>query len=698
MVRLILSVFLAWTVLLPIAFAQQVPPPAGAQSQASSFTDNADAVAVIIGNRTYRQTVPVDFAHNDADAMREWLTGAMGFRAENIIVLKDATLSEFNQTFGTERNPQAGRLWRSVREGRSNVFVYISGHGVPDLASRQPFLLPHDGNPNQSESGYLLDTLYRNLELVKQKTGTDRQVIVMLDACFTGETGRKGETLLAVSAPGFQPARPKSGGGVIKLLATAAATPANWDGDTKLGLFTSRFLMGVGGLADAAGNGDGATSWDELRDYLKDEVPRAARRDSGRDQMPEIDAAPLVLKASAPVAAVTRGVQRLRDEIAWQTAEKAGTREGYERYVARCGDLCAFRQAALQKLSGEANAGAAAADEASWKRFSAAKQYREYLNSCGRVCAYRQVAQNYLGVATAAVAPPVAPPADDSAERCDALASDPRDADKPKTVKGQPLAKIDARAAIEACKRAAAANPAERRFAYQLGRAHDRADQYREAFAAYKQATDKGSAAAFNNFGTLYENGQGTPRSLETAFSLYLQAAKGGAPLGMFNAARMLEAGRGTTKDAEQSFRWYQAAAEAGDTMAITKLVPAYVEGRPGIPKNPQKGFDLFMKAAQKGDPVAQVTIAALIDNGFGGFFPGRTSQDMLMQALNKGETGALAVIGTENSPTKLKPDTVRALQRVVTKEQFYSGQIDGKFNPLFVTALNSFARMKESQ
>jgi uncharacterized caspase-like protein len=694
MLRLISGVFLACLLLVAHTSAQQAPPQTGIQTQGASFGDNADSVAVIIGNRTYRQTVPVDFAHNDADAMREWLTGAMGFRAENVIVLKDATLSEFNQTFGTERNPQAGRLWRSVREGRSNVFVYVSGHGLPDLASRQPFLLPHDGNPNQSESGYMLETLYRNLELIKQKAGADRQVIVMLDACFTGETGRKGETLLAVSAPGFQPARPKSGGGVIKLLATAAATPANWDSDARLGLFTSRFLMGVGGLADAAGNGDGATSWDELRDYLRDEVQRAARRDSGRDQTPEIDAAPLTLKASAPVTAVARGVQRLRDEIAWQAAEKTNSRDSYERYVARCGETCAFRQAALQRLSGEADAGAAASDEASWRKFSAAKQYREYLAGCGRVCAYRQVAQNYLGIAGAAAVPP----ADDSAERCDALASDPRDADKPSGVKGQSLAKIDARAAIEACKRAVAANPAERRFAYQLGRAHDRADQYREAFAAYKQASDKGSAAAFNNFGTLYENGQGTPRSLETAFSLYLQAAKGGAPLGMFNAARMLESGRGTGKDAEQSFRWYQAAAEAGDTMAITKLVPAYVEGRPGIPKNPQQGFDLFMKAAQKGDPVAQVTIAALIDNGFGGFFPGRTSQDMLMQALTKGETGALAVIGTENSPTRLKPDTVKALQRAVTKDQFYSGQIDGKFNPLFVTALGSFAKMKESQ
>src|SRR5262245_58818625 len=144
--------------------------PALAQN-VRSFEDNADSIAVVIGNKSYRQTVSVDFAHNDADAMRDFLSRSLGFRDSNIFVLKDATLSEFNQMFGSERNPQSGRLWRAVREGYSNVFVYFSGHGAPDLQTRQPFLLPYDGNPNLGESGFPLDLLYRNLELVKRKIG-----------------------------------------------------------------------------------------------------------------------------------------------------------------------------------------------------------------------------------------------------------------------------------------------------------------------------------------------------------------------------------------------------------------------------------------------------------------------------------------------------------------------------------------------
>ena len=130
--------------------------PARAAPDPAPFADNADSVAVVIGNRSYKQTVPVDFAHTDADAIRAYLIERLGYRESNVFVLKDATLNEFNQVFGTERNPQSGRLWRNVREGRSNVFVYYSGHGVPDLATKQPFLLPEDGNPNRALCRHLL--------------------------------------------------------------------------------------------------------------------------------------------------------------------------------------------------------------------------------------------------------------------------------------------------------------------------------------------------------------------------------------------------------------------------------------------------------------------------------------------------------------------------------------------------------------
>ena len=226
-----------------------VPLPAAAQG-AAVLGSSPESIAVVVGNKTYRSTVPVDFAGNDADAMRDYLVRSLGFREQNVVVLKDATRNELEDWFGPEAEPQAGKLWLRARTGRSDVFVYYSGHGVPDLKTRQPFLLPSDGNPDRASSGYPCETLYRNLELIKQKVGPERQVIVMLDACFTGETGRAdGKGLLAVSAPGLVPTKPRTGAGVVKLVATSGSAPANWDSETKLGLFTSRFLMGAAGLA-----------------------------------------------------------------------------------------------------------------------------------------------------------------------------------------------------------------------------------------------------------------------------------------------------------------------------------------------------------------------------------------------------------------------------------------------------------------
>ena len=667
--------------------------PARAAPDPAPFADNADSVAVVIGNRSYKQTVPVDFAHNDADAIRAYLIERLGYRESNVFVLKDATLNEFNQVFGTERNPQSGRLWRNVREGRSNVFVYYSGHGVPDLATKQPFLLPEDGNPNQGESGYSLETLYRNLDLVKRKIGAERQLVVMVDACFTGETGRKGESLLAVSAPGFAPARPKAQSGIVRLVATSGASPANWDEPNRLGLLTSRFLMGVSGLADAKegpSGGDGLVEWPELKRYLAREVEEAARRASGREQVPEIDDAPIVLKASLPVAAVSGGVAAIRDEAAWRRAESLGTREAFEAYVGACGETCAYRPQAMDRLLAGRKRDAAAIDQENWTRFGSARQYQAYLDSCGEVCAYRSIAEGYLGGAN--------PSTDPRVKRCDELAAGTDDPDRPNGVSGVKLGRIEASAAIEACRGASAAYPQLRRLAYQLGRAYDRADRSKEAFSAYDRAAKAGSVSAMNNLATLYENGQGVKRAQAEAFRLYRQAGEGGNVVALANAARMLEYGNGIPKNEAQAVALYRRVAEAGDVPSISKLVPHYVTGSHGLPRDPKRGFDLFRQAADRGDPVAMATMATLIDNGYGRFFPGVRSADMVMRALKRGELGAASISATDTAAQKLKPETIRSVQRAVKEADYYSGALDGRFNPVFVRALDQYARANETE
>jgi TPR repeat protein len=449
--------------------------------------------------------------------------------------------------------------------------------------------------------------------------------------------------------------------------------------------------MGAAGLADSSG--DGLVQWPEMKSYLRSEVAGAARRDSGREQVPEIDDAPIVLQASLPVPGVARGVEAARDEASWRRAEQDGSRAAFEAYVGGCRDVCAFREQAMARLFEGRRRDATVIDRENWSRLSAERKYRAYLDGCGEVCAFRSLAEAYLGGSGQASAA-----ADPRGARCDDLASDPDDPDKPAGLRGVKLGRIETGIAIEACRAASQAQPGTRRFSYYLGRAFDRADRYREAFAAYKLAADAGSRGAMNNLATLHENGQGTKKSMPEAMRLYVKAAEAGNPVAMANAGRLLQYGNGVPKDEAAAVRWYKRAVDAGDVPSISKLVPHYTTGAFGFPRDPRQGFDLFRRAADKGDPVAMATVATLIDNGFAGYFPGVSSADVALRALKRGEAGAASVAATDTAQQKLKPQTIRALQQAIKQAEYYSGAIDGRFNPVFVRAMDVYAKANETE
>ncbi len=146
--------------------------------------ENRYGVAVIIGNKTYKGRTPaVEFAHNDAEAMKRFVIERLGYRPGNIIDLRDASKGEIETVFGSEKNHK-GRLFNWVRAGISDGLVFYSGHGVPGLKDRRGYLLPVDADPNFAEiGGYSVDQLYANLAKLPA-----RSVTVFLDACFSGDS------------------------------------------------------------------------------------------------------------------------------------------------------------------------------------------------------------------------------------------------------------------------------------------------------------------------------------------------------------------------------------------------------------------------------------------------------------------------------------------------------------------------------
>ena len=249
----------------------------------AATSENRHGVAVIVGNKDYRTPdVPdVSFAHRDADAIKRYVTGTLGFRERNVIDLRDATQAQIERAFGNERSYK-GELWRLLREGKSDVVVFYSGHGMPGLKDGESYLMRVDVRATDVEiSGYPLRVLYDNLRKLRA-----RSVLVLIDACFSG--GSHGGTLMPAGS-GMTVSERKVTDVPTELTVLTAAGPreiSSWDLDAKHGLFTSYFLRGVAGAADGKGYGDGnrSVTIGEIKRYLDDEMTYAAKRRFGREQ------------------------------------------------------------------------------------------------------------------------------------------------------------------------------------------------------------------------------------------------------------------------------------------------------------------------------------------------------------------------------------------------------------------------------
>jgi peptidoglycan hydrolase-like protein with peptidoglycan-binding domain len=245
---------------------------------------NEGDIAVVIGNENYYGDVPPNvYGNADADAVVQLLTEQLGYREENIIVLKDATFADFERVFGTQENPQGELAQRIAELKPDDVFIYQSLHGMtsPDVGTA--YLMPVDGDPERlGETAYPVQLLYANLG--QAGAGT---IMLMLEATF-------GKTITdLVNAPNLpelevivMPEHPVPGLAVF----TASDRDQHTleDPEYGIGLFTRYMIAGLAGEADAAplGNADKRIDSIELFLYASDMVRTAARKSHGLEQKP----------------------------------------------------------------------------------------------------------------------------------------------------------------------------------------------------------------------------------------------------------------------------------------------------------------------------------------------------------------------------------------------------------------------------
>ena len=244
---------------------------------------NLNSIAVIIGNKNYqhRDVPPVDFAIRDASAVKDYVVNTLGYREGNVIFKKNATKAEFLKIFGEEKDPK-GKLYKWVKPGKSDVFIYYAGHGAPDIESKQGYFVPVDSDPQYVKlTGYPLDTFYKNLSQLKAKS-----IIVVIDACFSGSS-EKGMLLKGISPMLIEVSNPLIAMDNATIFTSASGEQVStWYPEKKHSLFTYYFLKALKGEGDL--NKDKKLLVNEIYDYINEHVPYMARKLTGREQNPQL--------------------------------------------------------------------------------------------------------------------------------------------------------------------------------------------------------------------------------------------------------------------------------------------------------------------------------------------------------------------------------------------------------------------------
>ena len=247
-------------------------------------TPNEEAIAIVIGVENYRYLPIAPYACKDAMLMTKYLQYAFG--VNRVLTFYDSEVRGdfFEKLF----DPVNGKLSKMVKKGKTDVYVYYSGHGVPEKNGEEAYLFPVDGKiMNASSYGYGLSRFYRNLDSLEA-----RNVVVFLDACFMGDTkysrsyvsrnisGTKG---VVVRRIGQAPWHTNRNFFVFTSSRNDQSSLAFDQSGT--GLFTYYLAVGLKGAADA--DGDGKITTGELSDYIFSRVVEVSRKIRG-EQTPQL--------------------------------------------------------------------------------------------------------------------------------------------------------------------------------------------------------------------------------------------------------------------------------------------------------------------------------------------------------------------------------------------------------------------------
>lgn len=191
---------------------------------------NEKTFAIIIANEKYQNLVPVNFASNDGSTFKEYCEKTLGLPKENVKFYPDATYGTMLKAINYAQNVIG------AYKGEAKIIFYYAGHGVPNEADKAAYLLPVDGTESEFEAAIKLETLYAKLTEKASK-----QVIVVLDACFSGSIRDNGMLAMARGVK-VKPKKDEPIGNMVVLSAATGDETAYPYKEKGHGLFTYYLL------------------------------------------------------------------------------------------------------------------------------------------------------------------------------------------------------------------------------------------------------------------------------------------------------------------------------------------------------------------------------------------------------------------------------------------------------------------------
>ncbi len=232
---------------------------------------NEKTFAIIIANENYTKVAKVPFAENDGKVFSEYCEKTLGIKKNHIFTRLNASYGDMLDVMDKIREKAI------VRQGDINVIFYYAGHGVPDEASKEAYLVPTDANAKRMDACFSLNQLYKELGELNAKS-----VYVFLDACFSGAT-REGTSVNEGSRAIVVKPKPNlPQGNTVVFSAVSNEQTALPYKEKCHGMFTY-FLLKM--LQESKGN----ITLKELKDYLSTQVSINSDEINDKIQTPTVN-------------------------------------------------------------------------------------------------------------------------------------------------------------------------------------------------------------------------------------------------------------------------------------------------------------------------------------------------------------------------------------------------------------------------